>query len=192
MALEYKLLLQAIRLNAAPDLLVYISSIPPRTDRSTVAARELNMCLDAIARELDKTYFVNNDAVLQSNAFPNENLCPDGYHLNRAGTNALLLSLDKALHFVKQKTPEISALEKRCFNCGEENHLRNTCRYERKFDVGYATVLDISRNFVKTKYLTTSSHGHHTNTSCHPILQTFSSSPSCQVVITFPQVLGHL
>lgn len=129
--LEFKLLLDAIKLNAAPESNIFIGSIPPRADSKTKEAIELNKCLSNLAMSQSNVQFINHEAWLSDPS----HLSKDRYHISRTGTQALLQSMDRYVHFLKPDTeamPEAYYPRKRCFNCGEDNHLRNECRFNFK------------------------------------------------------------
>ena len=146
--LEYKLLLSAIKLNAKPNSKIYISAIPPRLDRRAKAAKSLNCHLSGLADPEANIFFVCHDDAFFTTAGVSVGLSSylarDRYHLNKKGTEVLLSSLNETLGFKKpHKSSHTPAPQnphhhgshqtpRRCYNCGETNHLRDRCWYGRK------------------------------------------------------------
>ena len=146
--LEYKLLLSAIKLNAKPNSKIYISAIPPRLDRRAKAAKSLNCHLSSLADPEANIFFVCHDDAFFTTAGVSVELSSylarDRYHLNKKGTEVLLSSLNETLGFKKpHKSSHSPAPQnphhhgshqtpRRCYNCGETNHMRDRCWYGRK------------------------------------------------------------
>ena len=145
--LEYKLLLSAVRLNTKSTSKIFISAIPPRLDRRAEAAKCLNGYLSSLADPVANIFFLSHDSAFATAAVPHglaSCLARDKYHLNKKGTGILLSSLNETLGFVKpHRSSHMPAHQRhhrqgsqlnqrRCYNCGETNHLRDRCWYGRK------------------------------------------------------------
>ena len=145
--LEYKLLLNAVRLNTKSTSKIFISAIPPRLDRRAEAAKCLNGHLSSLADPVANIFFLSHDSAFATAAVPHglaSCLARDKYHLNKKGTGILLSSLNETLGFVKpHRSSHMPAHQRhhrqgsqlnqrRCYNCGETNHLRDRCWYGRK------------------------------------------------------------
>ena len=142
--LEYKLMLSAVRFNAKSTTEIFISAIPPRLDRRAEAAKSLNDHLSSLADLDANIFFLGHDVafatagVVLGLAFC---LARDRYHLNKKGTGILLSSLNETLGFIKpHRSSHMQAHQsphhrgpqtnpRRCYNCGETNHLRDHCWY---------------------------------------------------------------
>ena len=146
--LEYKLLLSAIKLNAKPNSKIYISAIPTCLDRRAKAAESLNCHLSGLADPEANIFFVCHDDASFTTAGVSVGLASylarDRYHPNKKGTEVLPASLNETLGFKKpHKSSHTPAHQnphhhgshqtpRRCYSCGETNHLRDRCWYDRK------------------------------------------------------------
>ena len=141
-SLEYKLLLSAIKLNAKPNSKIYISAIPPRLDRRAKAAKSLNCHLSGLADPEANIFVCHDDAFFITAGVSVE--LSSYLARNKKGTEVLLSSLNETLGFKKpHKSSHTPAPQnphhhgshqtpRRCYNCGETNHLRDRCWYGRK------------------------------------------------------------